>query len=244
MLAALAARERALLPAPEWEALARGEIDADEAAARARARGASEAEVARASELFAPRSSESDDALADRLIAHPGPGVVELPRRRAAAWIVPTAALAIAASLVLWLALRPRPAGDAPAVLPAHEVWLEPAAAQLRSAQAGVRVRPGDAIAVFLRPESAYAVQPHAWACLESDDAGIRSLQTVTRSAEPGRTIELSAELPRDLTAGAWDLVAVVSPTPRPAADGDACAVASQPTWRVQRVGFVVQTSP
>jgi hypothetical protein len=242
MLAALAAAERARGPTPEWEALARGEIDEEEAVRRARERGADEAEIARARELFAPRPAEHDDALADRLLAGSAaaPRVVELPRRRAASWAVPSALLAIAAALVLWLALRPRPIDDAPVLLPAHELWIEPATSQVRSARGGVRVRAGEAIVVFLRPESAYTVRPHVWACL-ANDAGTRALPSAPRRLEPGQTIELEATLPSDLSTGAWDLVAVLAQTPRPDEDRVACEVSAQATWRAERFGFVVE---
>ena len=245
MLAALAAAERARGAAPEWDALARGEIDGDEAARRARERGSGEDEIARARELFAPRSRDHDDALADRLLAGStaAPTVIELPRKRAAAWIVPSALLAMAAALVLWLAMRPRPIGDAPVLLPAHELWIEPANAQVRSARGSVRVRAGDTIAVFLRPESAYTVRPQVWACLASD-AGIHALPSTPRRLEPGQTIELEAKLPSDLQVGAWDLVAVLAQTPRPDDDRIACDVSAQATWRVERFGFVVEPHP
>ncbi len=238
---------------PQWDDVVNGRRDADHVVQELREQGHDPDELARAAELMAPLDSAFEEALTDRLLDPAATGiesaapVVEsaapvIERTDRSWWrrggVAAVAVAAVAAAVILLL-LPPR--GSDPEVttiasLPAHEMWIEPVAATMRSAQEQtVRVPPGAALTFFLRPATTYTAQPRVWACLEGPQPQALAVQLDPPS--PGRTLRGTVTLPRDLDPGEWMLMSVVDTREPPA---DPCAVQPDAGRRLQRTRFVV----
>jgi len=240
LLQAFAAHEREALQSrpAEWDAFARGEIDADEVARRLRDRGTSEAEIARGLELFAPLSAAFDDALVAKLLAPPEgereapaapPNVVDRSdaswwRRRSVAWVGVVAAAA-AIAVFAWPRSPVSVDTTAPSLvqLPTYDMSIQAAATVRGSADEAVHVPPGSQLTLLLRPARAHTTSPSVAACVRRDGE-VRVLAATPKLGKPGEGFEVDVALPDDLADGPAEIVAVVAGGPLPTDVAAVCA--------------------
>jgi hypothetical protein len=238
-LDALIELERARLAAiaPEWEEVVTGQLSADEAERRVRARGSHDDEqIARSRALFEPLSTAFEASLIERLVptapillsaiagelAPPPASPAEvIDRRDPASWrrpaVVAGITTAAAAALALWW-VRPNPPApqsiDTAAVLgpalPMHELALTGVAEVRGSGDATPSVPAGATLDFTLRPATGYQLTPTVWACL-SHDGVAQPIEISTERAPPGQTILGHAPIGAELAKGRWELTAVIT---------------------------------
>lgn len=235
-LVALSRTSRARLAC--WDDLAAGRCTLEQAQAAARDAGQTEAEITRATELFAPFDAATEARFVATLERADAGRVVQPDVAR---WRRPALAgglALLAAGLVLWVSRTPPPSDVLPAAAPmvAHELSIT-GVAEVRGDATATSVPAGSVLEILLRPATSHTTVPIVWACAERDGASI-PLEITQAAAKPGTTVRASATLPSTVMPGTWELVAFVSSTAAPA---DACAVKPAPHVSVSRRPFVVR---
>lgn len=225
-----------------WDAYAAGRCTLPQAQQAARAAGQSEADIARAAELFAPLDERTLAGFTSAITAadaRRGDEVI-----RPARWLRPAIAgglALLAAGVVLWIA-RPGPTGAGPSAAPmvAHELSITGVAEVRGDAVATPSVPAGSSLTFTLRPKTRHDLSPVVWACAVRGDEQV-VLSVSATPAQPGGALRVTAPLPAGVTPGAWELVAFVSSAPSPAQGVAACELASGGAIQASRQAFVVR---
>lgn len=248
----------------DWMVVAEGHRTADEMAAAAQQRGATDEEIERDRALFSPLSEAERATIREAIATEAGPAPIELrpagrPERsglsKAIPWVL-TGTLAVAAAALLWRADSPKtppPAGNetiAAVTLPKYDLEVKRGLVESRSAPPGMAA-PGERVIYRADTTLLWVLHPERdvdeaidLAVFASDGTSTTrlDLSALTETSPTGSIRVQGRADALGLRPGDWTLTIVVAPVG--ALPSTWPAKSDDPAWRVHTQPVRIEAEP